>query len=94
MDLRLRLEGASAAAEEVAQLREREGQLRQELEDAQQSLSQKQVCPGTLACEKIFMRCRSYAEQPMVLQWPSKGADLQSHYSVTCDSWRLLQEQV
>ena len=51
MELRLRLEGASAAAEAVAQLREREGKLQRELEDAQQSLSQNQVCLCTLVCD-------------------------------------------
>lgn len=51
MDLRLRLEGASASAEEVTQLREREGKLQQELEDAQQTLSQSQVRCRIVICK-------------------------------------------
>lgn len=51
MNLRLRLEGASAAAEEVTQLRARESKLQQDLKAAQQALSQNEVCSGMLVCE-------------------------------------------
>jgi phage shock protein A len=44
MDLRLKLEGASAVAE-VTKLREQTRRLQRELDEAHQSLSQSKVCP-------------------------------------------------
>lgn len=43
MDLRLRLEGTSSAADEVVQLRQREQHLQKELQNAQETLSHRQV---------------------------------------------------
>ena len=44
MDLRLQLEGASAAADEVKQLRERIGKLQHDLEEANSTLTARKVC--------------------------------------------------